>query len=108
MTLAGLISNADETEYRQEVTNLTQWCDDNNLLLNASKTKEIVVDFRTKQTPIDPLVINGETIEQVVSYKFLGTTISNDLKWEENTNICVKKAQQRLYFLRQLRKFGSE
>ena len=32
--------------------------------------------------------------------------ISNNLKWELNTDIIVKKAQQRLYFLRRLRSFG--
>ena len=105
-TLTGLISKSDESVYRQAVSRLLEWCDENNLELNASKTKEIVVDFRTKTTPIAPLVINGDVIEQVDSFKFLGTTISHDLKWEDNITTCVKKAQQRLFFLRRLKKFG--
>ena len=32
--------------------------------------------------------------------------ISSDLAWENNTDAVVKKAQQRLFFLRQLKKFG--
>ncbi len=39
------------------------------------------------------------------SFRFLGTTISQDLKWDNHIDFIVKKAQQRLYFLRQLRKF---
>ena len=39
-------------------------------------------------------------------FKFLGTIISSDLAWENNTDAVVKKAQQRLFFLRQLKKFG--
>ncbi len=39
------------------------------------------------------------------SFRFLGTTISQDLKWDNHIEFIVKKAQQRLYFLRQLRKF---
>jgi len=35
-----LISNDDETEYRDEVT---RWCKDNSLALNVSKTKELFV-----------------------------------------------------------------
>ena len=31
--------------------------------------------------------------------------IASDLGWENNTDAVVKKAQQRLYFLRQLKKF---
>nr|XP_033487514.1 uncharacterized protein si:ch1073-145m9.1 [Epinephelus lanceolatus] len=45
-TLVGLITKDNETHYRKEVNHLTTWCRDNNLLLNVSKTKEIVVDFR--------------------------------------------------------------
>ncbi len=46
------------------------------------------------------------TVAAVESFKFLGTTISQDLKWDNHTDSTVKKAQQRLYFLRQLRKFN--
>ena len=45
----GLITKNDETLYRKEVNLLTTWRKDNNLL-NVSKTKEIVVDFRRGQT----------------------------------------------------------
>ncbi len=40
------------------------------------------------------------------SFRFLGTTISQDLKWDIHIDSIVKKAQQRLYFLHQLRKFN--
>ncbi len=36
----------------------------------------------------------------------MGITISQDLKWDNHIDSIVKKAQQRLYFLRQLRKFN--
>ena len=45
------------------------------------------------------------TIKRVDSFKFLGTIICSDLGWENNTDAVVKKAQQRLFFLRQLKKF---
>ena len=53
-----------------------------------------------------PLYINGEVVERVDSFTFLGTTISSSLKWEDNITNITKKAHQRLFFLRQLRKFG--
>ncbi|XP_052001232.1 tubulin polyglutamylase TTLL5-like isoform X1 [Xyrauchen texanus] len=40
------------------------------------------------------------------SFRFLGTIISQDLKWELNISALIKKAQQRMYFLRQLKKFN--
>lgn len=41
-TILGLVTNDDEPAYRQEV--LVSWCYDNNLCLNISKTKEMIVD----------------------------------------------------------------
>ena len=104
-TMAGLISNADETEYREEVNAMVQYSDDNDLLLNPPKCLEIVIDFRKNKTPIAPLTIKGENIEIVDHSKYFGTFISNDLTWDHNIDMITKKAQQRMYFLRQLKKF---
>ena len=43
-SLTGLITS--ENSYRCAVEKLVGWCNDNHLLLNVSKTKEIVMDFR--------------------------------------------------------------
>ena len=83
-TIEGLITNTDETVYSSEVDQLVDWCGDNNLELNVSKTKEMVIDFRRKKTPTTPLLIKGQTVEMVDSFQFLGTTISKNLKWEDN------------------------
>ncbi len=102
----GLISNNDETAYLGEVERLTAWCQDNCLSLNVSKTKELIVDFRKKHLlPYTPLVISGTPVERVSSFKYLGVNISEDLTWTTHIQTQVKKARQRLYHLRQLRKF---
>ncbi|KAK3525680.1 hypothetical protein QTP70_004899 [Hemibagrus guttatus] len=44
ITVAGLISWGNESAYRDEVEQLTVCCRENNLLLNTSKTKELVID----------------------------------------------------------------
>src|SRR4029434_6731889 len=48
-TILGLISNNDETAYRDEVRGLVALCQDNNLPLNFCNTKEMTVDFRKLQ-----------------------------------------------------------
>ncbi len=48
----------------------------------------------------------NNTVTAVESFRFLGTTISQDLKWDTHIDSIVKKAQQRMYFLRQLKKFN--
>ncbi len=102
----GLINNDDEAAYLEEVDRLTSWCQDNCLSLNVSKTKELIVDFRKRQQrPYTPLMISGTPVERVSSFKYLGVNISEDLTWTTHIQTQVKKARQRLYHLRQLRKF---
>ncbi len=101
----GLINNNDEAAYLDEVERLTSWCQDNCLSLNVSKTKELIVDFRKRQQrPYTPLMISGTPVERVSSFKYL-VNISEDLTWTTHIQTQVKKARQRLYHLRQLRKF---
>ena len=45
-------------------------------------------------------------MERADSYRFLGLQVTSDLNWTLNTAATVKKAQQRLYFIRLLRKAG--
>ncbi len=102
----GLISNNDETAYLDEVERLTSWCQDNCLSLNVSKTKELIVDFRKRHLlPYTPLLISGTPVERVSNFKYIGVNISEDLTWTTRIQTQVKKARQRLYHLRQLRKF---
>ena len=102
-TIVGLISGGDESEYRNEVERLAGWCTDNNLALNTSKTKELIVDFRRKTTDYQPLVISGDDVERAPNFRFLGVHLDDDLTWSTNTSATIKKAHQRLYFLRVLR-----
>ncbi|TWW77638.1 hypothetical protein D4764_12G0010280 [Takifugu flavidus] len=95
-TLIGLISDGDETAYRREVARLVSWCGHNNLQLNAQKTES--------HSPFAPLALMDSPITIVDSFRFLGTTITRDLKWEPTISSLIKKAQQRMFFLRQLRK----
>ncbi len=50
-------------------------------------------------------MISGTPVERVSSFKYLGVNISEDLTWTTHIQTQVKKARQRLYHLRQLRKF---
>ncbi len=48
----------------------------------------------------------NSTVTAVESFRILGNTICQDLKWDNCIESMVKKAQQRLYFLLQLRTFN--
>ncbi len=103
-TVVGLIQDNDELAYREEVSHLVDWCRTNNLVLNLDKTKEVIVDFRKHQPTHTPLLINSKEVEIVTSTKFLGAHVTNTLSWSNHTGALIKKAQQRMHFLRQMRR----
>lgn len=77
--VVGLIHNNDEAAYRSEVSQLESWCRTNNLSINVKKTKEMIVDFRLKPCTFSSLYINGEPVERVPCFKYLGVEISDNL-----------------------------
>eukprot|EP00061_Rhincodon_typus_P013090 g39249.t1 len=105
-TVVRRISNNVESKYRREIEGLVVWCNENNLSLNVSKTEEQIIDFRKKGGEHAPIYINGTEVEKVESIKVLGVMITDNLSWNSHVNVTVKKAQQRRFFLRRLRKFG--
>ena len=104
-TVTGLISDNNEDNYRREIDGIVSWCDTNNLFLNVSKTKELVIDFRRNKSNIEPVFINSSEVEQISVFKFLGCYLTNDLSWHYNCTEILKKARQRLFFLRRLSSF---
>ena len=46
------VCGGQEKEYRDLVEAFTDWTKNNCLLLNTTKTKELVVDFRRTKTPM--------------------------------------------------------
>ncbi len=77
-----------------------------NTTLNIDKTKELVVDYRRQSREHTHITIDKTPVERVNSFKFLGVHITEDLTWSAHTDAVLKKAHQRLFFLRRLRKFG--
>ena len=61
------------------------WCQQNHLLLNAGKTKGILLDFHQRHsTPPIAVTIQGRDIERVDSIKYLGVHLNNKLDWSHN------------------------
>ena len=100
-------SGDNTAEHEGVVRNFVQWSAANHLRPNASKTKEMVMDFRTtRRVPPVPHIIIGEVVEFVDNYKFLGVHLNSSLDWLDNAGAIYSKGKSRLFFLRRLRSFG--
>ena len=75
-------------------------------MLNVLKTKEMVIDFRTNPLPVTDLVIDGEKVERVCEYKYLGTIVDDKLNFKKNVDAVHKKCQPRIFCLQKLRNLG--
>ncbi|KAJ8046913.1 hypothetical protein HOLleu_05751 [Holothuria leucospilota] len=87
--------------YRAQVESVINWCDANNLILNVTKTKEMIIDFPHNKNNKRSLIIKGQTVEVVNTFKFLGSYIYsdvNDLQWYQNSIQSISKAPQCLYY----------
>ncbi|KAI3368085.1 hypothetical protein L3Q82_026903 [Scortum barcoo] len=76
---------------------LTSWCQDNNLHLNVSKTKGLIVDFRKRNTPPSPST--GLWWRESAASGSSGFTSVKDLTWTHHTDFITKSARQQLIFL---------
>lgn len=99
------VKGEDEREYRRLISDFTLWSSENGLVLNTSKTKEMIVDFRKNKSQYLPVQVSGERIEVVPTYKYLGVHLDHKLDWTVQANAAYKKGQSRLFFLRRLRSF---
>ena len=77
----------------------------NNMRLNPGKCKSMTVDFLHYNSCVPrPIAVGESDIEQVSTFKLLGVHLSEDLTWAVHCDDIVKRANRRLYALRQLSK----
>lgn len=103
--IVSLLTN-NESNHGPVVNDFIDWCEQFYLSVNVSKTKDMAIDFRRSPPSGTYNVIQGEVVELVSEYKYLGTIIDKDLRFEANTDAICKKVQQRLFFLRKMNSFN--
>ena len=64
------------------------------------------MDYWNRSTAHAPILIDGAVVEQVESFKFLGVHIINKLEWSKHTRTVLKRVQQSLFPIRNLKVFG--
>ena len=64
----------------------------------------MIVDYSKSPNEFMPVNIKGDNVEVVKEYKYLGNVIDHKLKGDLNVSQIHKKCNQRLYFLRKLKK----
>ena len=74
--------------------------------MKINQTKTNIMMFNTSRKwdfPPDVQFHNGTNLEVVSKIKLVGVIITNDLKWEDNTNYICEKARHKLWLLRRMK-----
>ena len=83
-----------EREINKEISKVNTWLLSNKLVLNVAKSKFMLFFKHPKVVPTLKLLINGNPIEQVTNFNFLGVTIDQKITWSDhNTKISIKVAR---------------
>ena len=90
-------------KYLEKVQN---WTLNQKMGLNVEKTKTMIFNFTKEKQFTVNMMLNGKNIEVVKETKLLGTILTNDLKWNRNTEELIKRANKRMVLLRKIKEFN--
>ena len=87
-----------------EMQNVIRWSEQNKLLINMLKTKEMVFHRPNPRLYIQPPAMPN--IERVDEFKLLGVHFCSDLRFNSHISKVLTVCNQRLYLISQLKKQG--
>ena len=93
-----LCKNRISSSFQVDVDLLSNWITSSGLAINPTKSSLLVIS-RCRSKPQVHVTINSSPVASVDSVKYLGVTITNDLKWNTHIAYTCKSAKRRLGLL---------
>src|SRR6218665_2147908 len=78
----------------RELIKVSEWFNANKLSLNLEKTNLILFSSSRKTASREALFLNGISLNQTQSTKFLGVIIDQNLTWHEHITLITKQVQR--------------
>ena len=92
-------SPSDNQTLQAEIDVLSNWISAHKLQLNCDKCKCMLVTRKRDSTMPTVLLISGQPLKRVYSYKYLGVLLTSDLSWSAHISTLCSKAWQQIGFL---------
>jgi hypothetical protein len=90
---------------------LSEWCAQNGMVLNTSKTKVLLITTPHKRGKNENYNLNLKykdiPLELTTGDKILGVNINQNLKWDNHINVVKKKISSNLWLLSKIKPFVS-
>ena len=93
----------------QELLNyIYNWTTLNNMKLNVTKCKELVIDFAKAKRGFPLFIVDGVVVGCVEFACILRLIVQDNMNWNEYVNQIVKKAGKRLSMLRLFKRSNAD
>jgi hypothetical protein len=94
-----------------DLDNVKTWCDQNNMVVNTSKTHAMFISSGRKSGHLyentSLIHYQSESIQCQTQHKLLGITIDSKLSWNIQVDMVLKKCNSLLYLLSRIKSFLS-
>ena len=105
----GHVLPVENNHIQPQVDLLKTYAAENGMKINEEKTKLMLFNRATSVDILPEVKLSEDNlIELVEETKLLGIMIRSDLSWKSNTSALVAKGYQRIWMLRNLKRFGAE
>ena len=92
---------------QSHLNELLKFCNENGMKINQNKSKLMMFSrSREIEVPIQVSMDDKNNLEVIDSFKLLGVMVSNDLKWEINTDYICSKARKKIFLIRNMKLSG--
>ena len=99
------VISCDKLKTQHYLNEIEAWTVRKKMVLNEKKTKCMIFNRSKKFQFTSDIMLKGEKLNVVEETKLLGTIITNDLKWNKNTQAIVKNANSKMKMLQVASKF---
>ena len=103
----GHLLKPENSEVYKQLLKTESYAKDNNMKINSKKTKMVLFNPGTSRDIHPKFTLENNQIDLVEETKLLGVIIRSDLGWSSNTEYIVRRANNKLWFLRRLRVLGA-
>ena len=88
-----LSDSHDFKAIQDDISNIESWSTDNYLTLNPKKCKYMIISRKKDPpAPVTPLILSGDILSRVDTFKYLGIFLHNKLSWSPHIEAVCSKA----------------
>ena len=95
----------NSSTYQNALDDINKWATDNDMTINAKKSKVLHVSFSQPKYTND-FTLGGNTLEKCESAKLLGVTLDRNLTFSDHVKDVCSRLASKLYGMRVLKRLG--